>query len=242
MFSIQTSNYLLDNPLNFRLYPSKIDISLNDPIITQIAKNIFVITDKDTVTNFSNIMKDSIKYLRKGDVGRRLLKKICESSAKIFIKYSHSSLSSSFSSSIFTDFNGQRSLHVKIIMNHESLFQKLDLYFLFIRCPAFIVLGHELIHAYRFIYQKNYMGPRFSDPRLWPSDEEYATVVGIPRIIEKSYPQITENAIRDEHRLIRRWSYAGNILTKNGSFMPFPLKITFHDRRLLKVAEVEVMT
>jgi hypothetical protein len=220
---------VLNPSLNYNLINSfKKEKSLDsefDSVVIEVVKNIFVSMAPKTPYYFFSLVCQSIEELKKGMTGQRLLKKIQDIDTKIMIVFSDKILSPSCSRNFFKDFNGKICCHAKITLTQYFLSGGLGYYFDFIQTPPFIVLGHELIHAYRQIYGKSLPFIRFSNPQFWPNDEEYATVIGMPRKKFKSYPKITENALRQEHGLFCRWVYGQEYLKPGVYIFHYPYVI-----------------
>lgn len=82
--------------------------------------------------------------------------------------------------------------------------------------PFHIMLAHELIHGYhnsrgkcrgkQLIPDKNQQVIDFVE--IWGNEEEYSTIIGLPsKKPDRKIPKISENAIRQEHGLVARFSY-----------------------------------
>jgi hypothetical protein len=71
-----------------------------------------------------------------------------------------------------------------------------------IACPAFLVYGHELVHALRS--RKGIMSAKDKRQDGWSNDEEFATIAGDDRL-----PNISENALRADHELPARHQHTG---------------------------------
>jgi hypothetical protein len=161
-----------------------------------------------TVSNpshFKPLVKLHLDQISQGEVGSRLLRKIGNGKHSIIIKYDPLKDETNYENPMDAYKKGAGSnstikiSHVSITllgMKGEPIFS-----------PHFIILAHELIHAYHAAYGKlKAPSESFTNTDVWTNPEELNAILK-PDIGCRTKPKISENAIHDEHGLPLRFSH-----------------------------------
>jgi hypothetical protein len=162
---------------------------------TAVRSNIFIKHSIERI-DFSDQIRKVIDRIEANPIGCRLLKKISSYTLPIHIVYH------------IRDETLSKGLATPIIV-HCSL-ENLSCFS--VQCqpiplPNYIVLFHELTHAYHVLSGKRSITTR-SDLLIWGSDEEYHTIVGFPsKNSTRTTPKITENAFRRAEGLPERFGH-----------------------------------
>lgn len=161
-----------------------------------IRPNIYV-TPSLNLPNFSSQVKELIEHIDSNPIGHRLLEKISQCTSH-HINILHSSKDLTISSS------SKKHVIVNCSLTNLSCFSSRGET---IPIPNYVVLFHELTHAYHVLYKKRSVTHQ-ADPLIWASDEEYHTIMGFPsKNPGRTTPKITENAFRKAEGLPERFGH-----------------------------------
>lgn len=168
--------------------------------------NIFVSTCSLQGEGYVNKIKDGLKKIEASPTGKRLLDKIALTGRSVFISYTpkHNEcnpLNLEGSSDRFGSdsliFLSDRNIAFLSARDERTTY------------PFFMILVHELIHAYHFARGKSRIGQpmSFFSP-FTTCPEEYATIVGFPsKKRGRTHSKLTENAIASELGLPLRYAH-----------------------------------
>ncbi len=183
-----------------------------DPVLSptsvKIVNNIFVEVTTGTPSDFLDSVREAFATLSKGEVGQALIDKIAAGKHKVSIKYESGKNYATALNAMAARVRGVGcETEISISRGNPVVGFKGEK----IESPFFITLAHELIHAYHNSYGKN-KGDATSccDSKVWTGDAEYKTIVGLPsKKSDRKRPKISENAIRQEHKLPLRYTHLG---------------------------------
>ncbi len=193
------------------------------PKETKIAENIVVQLKANTPTDFLDKVKEALKTISEGEVGQRLLKKIGDGKHVVLIKYvSGENSTNSHTNCRIREIGCPSTIQLNGSENSLIGFKAEK-----IENPFFMILVHELIHAYHNSYGKSRDQSQCGD--IWTNREEYKTIIGHPsKKSHRTKSKISENAIRAEHQLPLRYSHLGFEGTSTDKLKEVKLEATAH--------------
>lgn len=179
----------------FPIEVGRITANGNIEYYVQVGKNIFA---KEEIVNEVQI---SLRILDSKKIGCKLLQRLGNSKHNIYIELGHKFKEKAvFGSKART--RGVGSDSVVTIVTRDMAIKNKKIFF--------ISFAHELIHAYHSVYGKNRTREKSICDYMWTNDEEYTTIEGRPskklHKLRSNHQKISENAIREEHRLPKRIS------------------------------------
>lgn len=164
--------------------------------------NIYI--DKSISPSFYATVIRDLAILKTTFTGNRLLYKVAQGLHAIYITYGPDNLAIPHSASFSLPHQGcGTTIHFSaepFIFGREGLSLEV--------APSYLILAHELIHAYHIQRGKSPYSCYYVDPSLWKTDEEYRTIIGFPtKKKERENPKITENTLRKELGFPPRMDY-----------------------------------
>jgi hypothetical protein len=161
--------------------------------------NIYVDTSD---VNFFRRVESDLKCLESHEVGRRLITRISAGKHAVYISEGTSNFCTSLDSLAARTRGLGCSAKISYSLNSECLFDSKGSMH---KIPPFLMLAHELIHAYHSSNGKNVANATAKQlsecaKQFWTNREEVHTIRGFPsKNSYRSKPKISEDAIREEH-------------------------------------------
>lgn len=197
----------------------------------KVSENIYLRTTHSTPSYFIDQVIQAIKTLSSQEVGERLLKKIGLGRHWVVIEYAAGKNYTKSLDKQAAQIRGEGSPSIiRISEGKHVLGFRAEI----IENPFYIVLAHELIHAYHISNGKLDRKATYGDPIIWSENAEVDAILGRPTLKTLRVKlQICENAIRLEHGLSLRFSHHGYLT----SLLFAPLK-----DRIRKAGETHLLT
>lgn len=193
--------------------------TISRPYGLYISKNIAIEVYESTPSDFLDKVQQAIKEIRLGEVGERLLTRIGEGKHIVCIKYELESDETVYENEDNAQTKGVGSNSTIYVSGNSDIavgYQGDSIAY-----PFYMILAHELIHAYHASYGKVRLVSEdiIEQKNLWTDMEEHKTIIGNPsKNPMRNRSKIHENAIRKEHHLPLRYSHInGKNLSKKES-------------------------
>lgn len=162
-----------------------------------ICRNIFCYYNNYSPFNFVEKINECILNINSGCIGRKLIKKIENGKYRVLIRYENGKIEA-------RSFKINETNEGPSIINISKTPDFFGIRGERIKCPTYIALAHELIHAYRFSRGKDQDIESMKKIKYWENENELIVITGDPK---QKYPRISENGIRKEHGLPLRFSH-----------------------------------
>jgi hypothetical protein len=195
----------------------------------KVKENIYVEEQPPACKDFLFHVRLAIRKISSCELGAHLFEKIAATEHQIRISFEPNSCSAApHSENCIKEGCGT---DIKIDLKQPQLVGIKHLEH--IPAPFFLMLIHELIHAYHNAYGKNLRDSCTHLSKVWTNDEEFETIAGIDtKKRDRELPKITENAFRRIFKLPLRfshWRHCG----------PFPAFMRIEAKKYLEELETK---